>query len=98
MYEDRTCVNPFSIVRHNICLTLIFYNYTGSFGISDIHCMIFIHLNLNIKWYVYWISYKMSLFAFRYCIDFFTLETAQTVCELLYYSLHGCAFSFNYIV
>ena len=31
----------FSIVQHNICLTLIFYSYTGSFGISDIHCMIF---------------------------------------------------------
>ena len=31
----------------------------------------------------------MSLFAFRYCINFFTLETAQTVCQLLCYSLHG---------
>ena len=30
----------------------------------------------------------MSLFDFRYYINF-TLETAQTVCELLYYSLQG---------
>ena len=31
----------------------------------------------------------MSLFAFRNCINLFTSETAQTVCELLYYSWHG---------
>ena len=61
----------FSIVRHNICLTLIFYSYTSSFGISDINCRIFYTFEFEHKVVCLLISYKMSLFAFRYCIIFY---------------------------